>query len=125
MIYGKLAERYKNETWIGGYDILNEPAWNLGTNNIPLKIYMWQLQMQFVRGFNAYYFYRGNWYASDFSGLTPPWDKNMVYSFHKYWNENNIGAINSYLSLRNNFNIPIWLENLERTQMFGSLIVLV
>ena len=45
----KLAERYKNETWIGGYDILNEPAWNLGTNNIPLKIYMWQLQMQFVR----------------------------------------------------------------------------
>lgn len=41
--------------------------------------------------------------------MTPPWDKNMVYSFHKYWNENNIGAINSYLSLRNNFNIPIWL----------------
>lgn len=48
-LWKKLAERYKNETWIGGYDILNEPAWNLGTNNIPLKIYMWQLQMQFVR----------------------------------------------------------------------------
>ena len=36
-LWKKLAERYKNETWIGGYDILNEPAWNLGTNNIPLK----------------------------------------------------------------------------------------
>ena len=28
-LWGKLAERYQNETWIGGYDLLNEPNWNL------------------------------------------------------------------------------------------------
>lgn len=109
-LWKKLAERYKNETWIGGYDILNEPAWNLGTNNIPLKN-LYVAITNAIRSVDSTHiiFIEGNWYASDFSGLTPPWDKNMVYSFHKYWNENNIGAINSYLSLRNNFNIPIWL----------------
>ena len=27
----------------------------------------------------------GNDYANNFTGLTPPWDDNMVYSFHKYY----------------------------------------
>src|SRR5215218_8351452 len=26
-LWRKLAERYKNEAWIGGYDIINEPNW--------------------------------------------------------------------------------------------------
>lgn len=26
-LWKKLAERYKNEPWIGGYDIINEPNW--------------------------------------------------------------------------------------------------
>ena len=33
-LWGKLAERYKNEEWIGGYDILNEPNWNLSGSEI-------------------------------------------------------------------------------------------
>ena len=33
-LWGKLAERYKNEEWIGGYDILNEPNWNLNGSEI-------------------------------------------------------------------------------------------
>jgi aryl-phospho-beta-D-glucosidase BglC (GH1 family) len=26
-LWKKLAERYANEPWIGGYDIINEPNW--------------------------------------------------------------------------------------------------
>ena len=33
----------------------------------------------------------------------------MVYSFHKYWNPNNAGAIQGYLNLRSAYNIPLWL----------------
>ena len=33
-LWGKLAERYKNKEWIGGYDILNEPNWNLNGSEI-------------------------------------------------------------------------------------------
>jgi hypothetical protein len=54
-------------------------------------------------------FIEGNWFATDFNGLTPPWDANMVYSFHKYWNENTQSAIQGYVNLRNNTNRPLWL----------------
>jgi hypothetical protein len=33
----------------------------------------------------------------------------MVYSFHKYWNANDMGAINYLLALRTNTNRPLWL----------------
>ena len=36
-IWRKIAERYSNKQWIGGYDLLNEPKWDLPPNNQPLK----------------------------------------------------------------------------------------
>jgi aryl-phospho-beta-D-glucosidase BglC (GH1 family) len=32
-LWKKLAERYKNEPWIGGYDIINEPNWAFTGSN--------------------------------------------------------------------------------------------
>jgi hypothetical protein len=54
-------------------------------------------------------FAEGNWYATDFSGLTPAWDANMAWSFHKYWNANDYNAISYLLSLRSNTQRPLWL----------------
>ncbi len=31
-LWKTLAERYDDEEWIGGYDLINEPAWDLGAN---------------------------------------------------------------------------------------------
>lgn len=36
-LWRKLAQRYSNEEWIGGYDLINEPKWDLGSNNGPLR----------------------------------------------------------------------------------------
>jgi hypothetical protein len=58
---------------------------------------------------NHIIFIEGNQWANDFTGLTPPWDNNMAYSFHKYWNSNNSSSISGYLSLRTNNNAPLWL----------------
>ena len=38
---------------------------------------------------NHILFIEGNSFANNFNGLFPPWDSNMVYSFHKYWNYTN------------------------------------
>jgi endoglucanase len=89
---------------------LNEPAWNLGSSNPPLK----NLYLQITHAIrdadtNHIIFIEGNWYATDFSGLTPAWDKNMVYSFHKYWNENTSSSISNYINIRNTTNCPLWL----------------
>ncbi|RMG66492.1 MAG: carbohydrate-binding protein, partial [Bacteroidetes bacterium] len=50
----------------------------------------------------------GNWFANDFTGLTPPWDDNMVYSPHKYWSTNDQGSIQWVLDLREAQNVPLW-----------------
>ena len=43
------------------------------------------------------------------SGLTPPWDDNMSYSFHKYWGETSLATIQSYISMSNQYDIPLWM----------------
>ena len=58
---------------------------------------------------NHIIYIEGNWYGTDFTNLTPPWDENMSYAFHKYWGDVTINTIQSYLSMSNNYNIPLWL----------------
>jgi hypothetical protein len=54
-------------------------------------------------------FIEGNTWATDFTGLTPAWDAQMAYSFHKYWNVNDYASIANFITLRNNSNRPLWL----------------
>jgi len=109
-IWRKIAERYKDEEWIGGYDLLNEPKWNLPPNNQPLRnLYIRLTDTIRAVDNNHLIFIEGNWFATDFSGLTPAWDDNMAYSFHKYWNQNNQSSIQYLIDLRNSTNRPLWL----------------
>ncbi len=109
-IWRKLAERYYDKQWIGGYDLLNEPKWDLPPNNQPLReLYIRITDTIRVVDNNHIIFIEGNWFATDFNGLTPPWDNNMVYSFHKYWNSNDQGSIQYLVNLRNDNNVPLWL----------------
>lgn len=109
-LWRQLAERYAHEPWIGGYDILNEPAWDLPPANKPLR----DLSVAITNAIRTVdtthiIFVEGNWFATDFNGLTPAWDAKMVWSFHKYWNTNDLGSINYLLTLRASTNRPLWL----------------
>ncbi len=108
-LWKKIAERYKDNEWIGGYDLLNEPNWEL-PGGVDLKDL-------YVRITNAIrevddkhiIIIEGNDYANNFTGLTPPWDDNMVYSFHKYWNSTNADDLDWILPLREQHNVPLWM----------------
>ncbi|HER08940.1 MAG TPA: carbohydrate-binding protein [Bacteroides sp.] len=110
-LWKRLAERYRDEPWMGGYDLINETNWTFPEGNNS------QLRNLFVRitdsirtvDQNHMIIIEGNWFANDYSGLTPPWDPNLVYSFHKYWSFNDPGSIDWMLNLRDTYNIPIWL----------------
>ncbi len=110
-LWRKLAERYANEKWIGGYDLINEVNWTFpGGSNSPLR----DLYVRITNAIrevdsNHIIFIEGNWFANDFSGLTPPWDDNMVYSFHKYWSYNNNNSLDWVINLRNETDCPLWL----------------
>jgi len=108
-LWQKLAERYVDEEWIGGYDLINETNWEM-SGNVPLKeIYLEITDSIRKVDNNHIIFIEGNWFANDFTGLTPPWDNNMVYSFHKYWTHNDQGSIQWVLDIRDTHNTPLWL----------------
>jgi len=109
-IWRTIAERYKNEPTIAGYDLLNEPRWDFPNGNQPLRDLYIRITNA-IRSVDTTHilFIEGNQYATDFSALTPPWDSKMAYSFHKYWNSNTVSSIQGYLNLRSTYNVPLWL----------------
>ncbi len=108
-LWKKLAERYADEPWIGGYDLINEPNWDLPGNTLLRQLYIKITDSIRTVDTNHIIFIEGNWYANDFTNLSPPWDDNMVYSPHKYWNYNDIVSIQWMINLGRNNNVPIWL----------------
>jgi len=119
-LWRKLAERYKDEPWIGGYDIINEPNWGF-TNandkngcdeklNEPLKKLMVDITRA-IREVDKKHIIviEGNCWGNNYSGVLPLWDDNMVLSFHKYWNYNDQASIKNILDTRAKYNVPVWL----------------
>lgn len=109
-IWRTIAARYKDEPVIAGYDLLNEPRWDFPNgDNTPLRN-MYVRITQAIRSVDTVHilFCEGNQYATDFSKLTPPWDSKLVYSFHKYWNGNDMNSIQGYLNLRTSQQVPLW-----------------
>lgn len=118
-LWKKLAERYKDKEWIGGYDLINEPNYPFtgknpnGTDemsNAPL----WKLQKHITEAIrqvdkNHIIIIEGNGWGNNYNGLIPLWDDNMVLSFHKYWTNNSTEAIQNILDIRQKLNVPVWL----------------
>ena len=119
-LWRKLAERYASEPWLGAYDIINEPNWGFESKeddhgcgeqkNEPLKKLMMSIT-QVIREVdkNHIIIVEGNCWGNNYGGMLPLWDKNMVMSFHKYWNYNDKASIQKYLDLREKYDVPVWL----------------
>ena len=109
-LWTKIAERYKDNEWIGGYDLINETNWPLGQANKDLK----DLFVRITEGIRStgdshIIYIEGNDYANNFSGLVPPWDDNMAYSFHKYWSSVNADDLDWILPLQERYDVPLWM----------------
>ena len=120
-LWKKLAERYANEEWVGGYDIINEPNWGFEDlandknglkekKNEPLR----QLMIDITNAIREVdkrhiIIIEGNGWGNNYNGILPTWDNNMVLSFHKYWNFNDQNSIQHILNYREKYNVPVWL----------------
>ena len=124
-IWHSIAEYYTDDTLIGGYDLINEPVLPDGVSSTDLR----QLYIDITNTIrevdtNHIVFIEGNWYATDFTSLTPPWDENMSYSFHKYWNDITQGTIQYLINMSGSYNIPLWLgETGENSNHWGHEVV--
>lgn len=111
VLWREIARRYANEPWIAGYDLINEimyyPSRNLGVEirNLYERI---TAAIREVDKKHIIYI-EGNGYANDHAQLTPPWDYNLVYSFHRYWTTNTTADVQYMLNLRNEHRVPVWM----------------
>ena len=120
-LWKKLAQRYAQEPWIGGYDIINEPNWGFEDlandknglkekKNEPLKKLMVDITRAIREVDNKHLIIiEGNGWGNNYNGILPTWDNNMVLSYHKYWNYNNQASIQNILDTRDKYNVPVWL----------------
>lgn len=77
-----IADHYKDEPQIAGYNLLNEP--NAPSMDILNKVYReWTEAIRAVDKKHII-FIEGNRYSQVFEGLEEPFDENLVYSSHNY-----------------------------------------
>ena len=108
-LWRKIAERYKDNEWIGGYDLLNETNWDLPEGKALKDLFVRITNAIREVGDNHLIIIEGNDYANNYTGLLPPWDDNMAYSFHKYWNSTNSDDLNWVLPMREQYDVPLWM----------------
>ena len=124
-IWNDIATYYANETLIWGYDLINEQVLPDGISSEDLR----DLYIDITNSIrevdtNHLLFIEGNWYGTDFTSLTPPWDSNMSYSFHKYWNDVTQGTIQYLINMGGAYAIPLWLcETGENYNHWGHEVI--
>lgn len=112
-LWRELARRYRDETIVIGYDLLNEPiAHYLDTATLNPKLEpLYRRITAAIREVdpNHLIILEGTSWGSDFSVFGPPFDDKLVYSFHKYWVAPTREAIQPYLDFRDRHNVPLFM----------------
>ena len=81
LLWEAIARHYRDEPWVAGYDLINEPADPTGKAVVPFFARL----RDAVRKIDPDHvlFIEGNTYARDFEGFDPSWS-NVVYTNHDY-----------------------------------------
>jgi endoglucanase len=112
-LWRRMAKRYRDNTTVLGYDLLNEPIPpfpNLLQYNAKL-VPLYKRMVAAVREVdkNHIVILGGAQWDSNFKVFGPPFDAKSMYTFHKYWTPPTREVIAEYLDYRDRYNVPIWL----------------
>jgi hypothetical protein len=110
-IWKTLAKRYKDSSIIACYDLFNEPVPEFHGEHTH-KIYpLYQRLIQEIREVDPYHMItlEGAHWSTDWSIFTHKLDENVLYQFHKYWNNPDAESLNKFLLKRDEWNVPIFM----------------
>lgn len=122
-IWVKLAEKYKDNPTVAGYDLLNEPLPKMTGAADKYKHLIEPLYQRLTTAIRAVdkkhmIILEGADWSNDWSVFSKPFDTNLVYQFHYYcWDPfENVNSIDRYIAKRKEWNTPVWVgETGEKT----------
>jgi len=112
-IWRAIAERYKDETIVLGYDLLNEPiapyydTWHLNPQLEPF----YRRLVAAIREVNKKHviFLAGAQWSTNFEVFGPPFDDNLAYTYHMFWAATTRDSIQKFLNFSNRYDVPLLL----------------
>jgi len=113
-LWKKLADRYKDETIVIGYDLLNEPLPHYLENKEELNQLLEPLYKSITSAIrevdsNHVIIIGGAQWNTNFKMFGKPFDDKLVYTFHKYWMPPIQEQIQEYVDFSNKYNVPVWM----------------
>jgi endoglucanase len=110
-LWRKLAERYKDEWIVAGYDLLNEPLpdWFSAYNDQVMPLYREIVKAIREVDDRHMIILEGVHWSTDWSIFNDKIDNNLMLQFHKYWNNPDTESIQVYLDKREEWNVPIFM----------------
>jgi len=122
-LWYEIAKRYKDEPWVGGFDLINEVNWDFensgnqnGCNcnqNKPI-IDIFERMIDTIRTVNTNHlvFVSGNCWGNNYNGMDElaHYDDNLAFTFHKYWSFNGPNSLDWILEKRDRLNVPLWMS---------------
>ena len=111
-IWTKIANHYKNEPTVLGYDLLNEPIahyFDKAEFN-PLLEPLYKRITKAIRTVdkNHIVILGGAQWDSNLSLFGPPFDSKIIYTFHKYWTPTTQDVIQEYIDFSHKYNVPVY-----------------
>ena len=124
-LWRKIADRYKNETIVIGYDLLNEPiAHFFDKDHLNPKLEpLYKKITTAIRQVDSNHiiFLGGAQWNSNFSIFGEPFDSKLVYTFHRYWTPPTQELVQEFVDFSTKNKVPVWMgESGENTDEWIS-----
>lgn len=111
-LWRELAERYRHNTTVLGYDLLNEPLPNQWQHIYPNKLVdLYKRITKAIREVdpNHLIMYEGTHWANNWDIFTEVWDPNSVLQFHRYWSPPDLPSIQHFIDTGTQLGLPIYM----------------
>jgi endoglucanase len=110
-LWRRLAQHYRDEPTILGYDLLNEPIspYNDEPYLNPRLEPLYRDIVAAIRSADSKHpvILAGAQWSTSFAAFSRPFDNNAIYSYHKFWAHPTRDAVQSYVDFSNRWDVPL------------------
>jgi endoglucanase len=111
-LWTELARRYRDETVIAAYDLLNEPLPNEhGDRHADRLVELYRGLTAAIRTVDPFHLitYEGTHWSTNWGVLQEPFDPNSLLQFHKYWSAPDRASIAGFVETGRRLGLPIYM----------------